>query len=96
MEEILKRLEELEKLTLLGAKDVLTLDDVAMLTGLSKSYLYQLTCARQIPYYRPNGKQIYFDKLELQAWMKRNRVNSVEEDKQKALAYMVGKEVGGK
>ena len=91
MEEIIKRLEELEKLTLLGAKDVLTLDDVAMLTGLSKSYLYQLTCARQIPYYRPNGKQIYFDKKELETWMKRNRVNTVEEDEQKALAYVMTK-----
>ena len=81
----------MEELTLLGAKDVLTLDDVAMLTGLSKSYLYQLTCARQIPYYRPNGKQIYFDKKELETWMKRNRVNTVEEDEQKALAYVVSK-----
>ena len=91
MEEIIKRLERLEELTLLGAKDVLTLSDVAMLTGLSKSYLYQLTCARQIPYYRPNGKQIYFDKEEVKSWMKRNRVNSVEEDEQKALAYVMTK-----
>lgn len=44
--------------SLLAAKNVLTIEDVTLLTGLSKSYLYKLTCTKQIPYYRPNGKQI--------------------------------------
>lgn len=74
--------------SLLAAKNVLTLEDVALLTGLSKSYLYKLTCTKQIPYYRPNGKQIYFDRAEIEAWMKQNRVATESEVEQKAVSYI--------
>ena len=75
--------------SLLAAKNVLTLDDAALLTGLSKSHLYRLTCTHQIPYYKPSGKQIYFDRDELEAWMKQNRVAPVKEVEQQAVAYAV-------
>lgn len=75
--------------SLLAAKNVLTLDDAALLTGLSKSHLYRLTCTHQIPYYKPNGKQIYFDRGELETWMKQNRVATVKEVEQQAVAYVV-------
>ena len=91
--------EQLNKIliySLLAAKNVLTLDDVALLTGLSKSHLYRLTCTRQIPYYKPNGKQIYFDRAEVEAWMKQNRVMTQQEAEQRAAAYVVtGKQKGG-
>lgn len=77
--------------SLLAAKNVLTLEDVALLTGLSKSHLYKLTCTHQIPYYKPNGKQIYFDRGEVEAWMKQNRVATQQESDQQAAAYVVKK-----
>lgn len=83
--------EKLNKIlvySLLAAKNVLTLEDVTLLTGLSKSYLYKLTCTKQIPYYRPNGKQIYFDRSEIEAWMKQNRVATESEVEQKAANYI--------
>lgn len=70
---------------------MLTLEDVALLTGLSKSHLYKLTCTHQIPYYKPNGKQIYFDRGEVEAWMKQNRVATQQESDQQAAAYVVKK-----
>lgn len=81
-------LKRIENYTLLAAKNVLTLEDVTLLTGLSKSYIYKLTCTKQIPYYRPNGKQIYFDRAEIQAWMKQNRVTTESEVEQKAVNYI--------
>lgn len=81
--------------SLLAAKNVLTLEDVALLTGLSKSHLYRLTCTHQIPYYRPNGKQIYFDRSEVEAWMKQNRVATIKETEQQAIAYVVTGKKGG-
>lgn len=82
--------------SLLAAKNVLTLEDVALLTGLSKSHLYRLTCTHQIPYYKPNGKQIYFDRAEIESWMKQNRVATQQEAEQAAIAYVVtGKKKGG-
>ena len=41
-EELKEQLDRIERLTLLSAKNVLTLDDVSLLTGLSKSHLYKL------------------------------------------------------
>ena len=51
----------------------------------------------QIPFYKPNGKQIYFDRIELEAWMKQNRVATQQETGQKAVNYVVtGKQKGGR
>ena len=73
---------------LLGAKNVLTLEDVSLLTGLSKSHLYKLTCNHQIPHYKPNGKQLYFDRAEIEAWMKQGKVSTVDESEQMAALYL--------
>lgn len=73
MEKIQAQLNRIERLTLLGAKKVLTFEDVALLTGLSKSYLYKLTSANQIPFYRPTGKQLFFDREEIENWLKQNK-----------------------
>lgn len=91
MQEILNKLNTIEQYTLLAAKNVLTLDDAALLTGLSRSHIYKLTSTHQIPYYKPNGKQIYFDRSELEAWMKQNRIGTITEAQQGAVAYVVGK-----
>ncbi len=86
-QEISERLDRIEQLTKLAAKNVLTIEDVADLTGLSKNHLYNLTSRNEIPYYRPRGKFIYFDRAEVEAWMKQNRVNTREEAESQAAAY---------
>lgn len=92
MEEIvLKQLAEIRNFSLLAAKNVLDIDDVVLLTGLSKGYIYKLTCKKEIPYYKPNGKLIYFDRQEVEGWMKQNRVNSVVETEQQASKYLLEK-----
>lgn len=88
---LFSELAEIKRNTLLAAKNVLTLDDVALLTGLSKNHLYNLTSRNEIPYYRPRGKQIYFDRAEIEAWMKRNRVNALDEPEYTLPAYMAEK-----
>lgn len=88
---ITAKFNAIERYTLLSAKNVLNLDDVAILTGLSKSHLYKLTCTKQIPHYKPNTKAMYFDRAEIEAWMKQNRVTTQAEAEQQALAYIVKK-----
>lgn len=73
----------------MSAKTVLSLDEVAMFTGLSKHHLYKLTSAKQIPHYKPNGRIMYFDKQEVTEWMKRNRIATAEEAEQTAAAYLM-------
>lgn len=86
--EISKQLDRIERYSMLAAKNVLILDDVVILTGLSKSHLYKLTCTHQIPHYKPNGKLIYFDRAEIETWMKQNRVATESEVEQKAATYI--------
>lgn len=97
-EKILEKLDKIEKLTILSAKNVLCFNDVAILTGLSKSHLYKLTCSHQIPHYKPNGKQIYFDRTEVENWMKQNKIATTAEIEQAATSYVVTgkKQKGGK
>ena len=84
---ILNRLDQLEKLAVLSAKKALTVDDVSLLTGLSKSYIYSLTSTKQIPFYKPNGKQLYFDKADIEKWMLSNKVESIAESERRALNH---------
>ena len=89
--EIKQQLARIEANSLLAAKTILTINDVAILTGLSKSYLYRLTCNNEIPHYKPIGKLLYFDKREIETWFKQNRVQTTAEAEQKAIAYIVEK-----
>lgn len=86
-----EKLNQILIYSLLAAKNVLTLEDVALLTGLSKSHLYRLTCTHQIPYYKPNGKQIYFDRAEIESWMKQNRVATAAEINRQAQVFCMKK-----
>lgn len=68
------QLDRIERNTLLAAKNVLQLSDVAIITGLSLSTLYRLTSRNEIPFYKPNGRKgIYFDRQEIEMWMKQDR-----------------------
>lgn len=64
---------------LLSQKAVLTFDEAAVYTGLSKSFLYKLTSASRIPHFKPSGKNIFFDRLELENWLKSNPVKTKDE-----------------
>jgi len=85
-EKVLKEIEALKSLTLLAAKNTLTLEDVSLLYGFSKSTLYKMTSAKAIPHYR-KGKVLFFDKQELDQWAKECRINTQAEAQQAALAY---------
>ena len=92
---ILQEISELKKLTLLGVKEALTLDDVSIITGLSKSHIYKLTASKLIPCYKPNNKNLFFSKKEVEEWMLQGRVNTKTEAEQQAIAYCVANEKGG-
>lgn len=72
-------------------KEILTAEETADFLGISKNYLYKLTHRHEIPYYRPNGKLIYFERADLMAWMRRNRVATEAETKDNAIGYIISK-----
>lgn len=72
------RVETLENL-LYDGKQVLNSEEAAIFLGMARSSLYKMTHRHEIPFYRPNGKVIYFEKEELIKWMRSCRESSEKE-----------------
>lgn len=53
-------------------KRMLTTEEAATFLGITVDGLRGLTYKKLIPYYKPNGKNMYFDVDELSAWQKKN------------------------
>ena len=83
-----QRIEELEALVY-ATKNVLSFDEASKYLNLSKSYLYKLTSAQQIPHYKPQGKMIYFEKDALDAWLRQNPVKTQAQISQEASHYIM-------
>lgn len=90
-EQRLSAVEESLKMAGLTSKKVLTFEEAAQFTGLSKSYLYKLTSTQRIPHFKPTGKLVYFNREELEMWLSQNRVSTTDEIEQKAQAYCMQK-----
>ena len=91
IQEIIARLDRIESLSALAAKNVLNIDDVVMLTGMTKGTIYQLTHQKKLPYYKPTGRSLYFNRKEVEDWMMRNRYDTIEESDSKASSYILKK-----
>jgi len=76
------------------SKTVLNLDEACTLTGLSKSHIYKLTCWGKIPYYK-QAKHLYFDRAELETWLKTNRSKTSDELEKDASTYVTLNRKGG-
>lgn len=74
---IKERLNSLED-AIYTTKEILNMKDVCQYLDISQSLLYKLTCTGEIPHFKPRGKMIFFEKKELIAWIKRNKVNDQE------------------
>ena len=81
--ELQGRVKSLEQLLHQG-KDVLTLEEAAKFMGIARSSLYKMTHEQTIPFYKPNGKMIFFEKSDLLAWGRKNRVSSEAEISEEA------------
>ena len=53
-----------------------SLSEAAIYLGFSKSFLYKLTSEKKIPFYKPNGKLLFFSRSELNAWVFKNKSKS--------------------
>ena len=76
--EIKQTASELADRVIFTTKEVLTSDEAARYMGISRSYLYKLTMTRKIPHYKPTGKVCYFDRRELEDFLRSGRVSMNE------------------
>jgi excisionase family DNA binding protein len=94
MQLILDEMKELKSLLIeqgILKKDVLSLEEAGKYLDFSKSTLYKLTSNREIPFYCPHGKRIYFKRQELDLWLLRNKSISNSEAGAQALNYLSNK-----
>ena len=83
-----KRVEELEQMLFL-TKNVLSFDEASKFLNLSKSYLYKLTSGNLIPHYKPQGKMLFFERADLEAWLRQNPIKTQVQIEQEAQKYIL-------
>ena len=84
--QINSRLDRIEQLTLIGVKNVLSLEETAALTGFSVGHLYRLTSQKQIPHFKKNRK-LYFRKADIEEWLTEKRVLTNSDIESEATTY---------
>lgn len=77
---IVQKFDELRSL----AKPFLTVEELATYLGVKTSYVYKMTHNREIPYYKPGGKMVYFNREEIDEWVLSQRVATADEIRNEA------------
>ena len=83
--ELQSRVNKLENLCYM-TKEVLNLEEASAFLGIAKSTLYKMTHLNQLPYFKPAGKLIFFEKQKLIDWVRGAKSKSVDEIKEEAAA----------
>ena len=72
-------------------KEIFNFDEAALYMGVSKSMLYKMTASRKIPHYKPGGRYIYFERAELDKWIREGAVKTEEQINDEAIKYCLNK-----
>ena len=89
---IIEKLDNIEKMLSeqnLLKKEVLNFSEACKYLDISESHLYKLTSRKQVPHFCPQGKKLYFNRLELDRWLQTNRKNTAEEVDREATDYIL-------
>ena len=85
--ELQERVDKLESICF-ASKEVLNLEEAAAFLGVKKSTLYKMTHLSQVPYYKPAGKLIFFEKSALLDWVRNVKVKSEDEIREEAALHL--------
>jgi len=77
-----------------NTKAVLTTEEASHYMGISLSHLYRLTSTAQIPFSKPSGKLMYFNREKLDAWLLNNTTNTNNDIEIAASTYCLNKKRG--
>ena len=84
----LQQIKEFIKEQTILSKEVLTLAELSLYLGQSKSSIYKLTSKKEIPFYTPGGKKCYFRKSEIDNWIFNSKVIPVDQVEQEVESYL--------
>lgn len=83
---ILHKLNRIEKY-MVALKPILNVEELADYTGFKKSYVYKLVHENLIPFSKPNGKVLFFDRQKIDDWLLNNKYKSSEEIEKEAIEF---------
>jgi len=86
--ELISHLEIIES-RIYTLKEFLTIDETSDYLGLAQSTIYKMTSRREIPVYKPNGKQVLLHRDDINAWIKKSKIMSAEELDEYAKAHLL-------
>ena len=81
-----ERLDRIERLVIIGSKEVLNTSEVAMMLNVAVQTVRNMMHERAIPYYKRGGKA-FFKKSEIEDWMLQERIPTNDEIKSQAATY---------
>lgn len=87
---ILHKLNRIEK-HIFSLKPILNVEELAEYTGFKKSYIYKLVHSNSLPFSKPNGKILFFDKSKIDEWLLSNSSKSNLEIEQEAIEFALKK-----
>lgn len=87
---ILQKLNRIERY-ICGLKDIFNVDELSEYTGFKKSYIYKLVHHSKIPFSKPNGKTLFFERRKIDVWLLHNSYKSESESKSEAFDYVIRK-----
>jgi excisionase family DNA binding protein len=76
---VLEKLESIEQLLKGQASAPMDFETARKYIGCSKGHLYHLTSTRMIPFAKPGGKKIWFDRSEVDRWLLSGKVKTMKE-----------------
>jgi prophage regulatory protein len=88
---ILEKLNKLEILLTDSTKKILNIEDLINYTGYKRTYVYKLVHNNIIPYSKPNGKALFFERSEIESWLLQNKIQSKSQIEDKAQGYISSK-----
>lgn len=83
---ILHKLNQIEK-HIFGLKSILNVEELSDYTGFKKSYIYKLVHGNLIPFSKPNGKVLFFERKKIDEWLLSNSTKSQAEIAQETLEF---------
>lgn len=87
-----ERLDRIERLVIMGSKEVLNTSEVAMMLNVAVQTVRNMMHEKSIPYYKRGGKA-FFKKSEIESWMLQERIPTNEEIKSQAATYVAIKKL---
>lgn len=83
---ILHKLNRIEK-HIFGLKSILNVEELADYTGFKKSYIYKLVHTKTIPFSKPNGKALFFERKKIDEFLLQNASKSKDEITNEAVEF---------